>query len=273
MSWDLKVGEIKEKYITEDDIWVSLNTFYFASTFTMSYKYGFLKSLIENLYNVNDRLELNFNYIFYSFTKIYWNLVVHHNFWQSNNPKQISSIQKVLIGYAKDYSIPKEMTFDKLPKELQLRVINDIKKYGKRYVIGAFYSDTNKFFYEFDLKKEYFRFNPPVYKFLQKHQRIIIYMTNYQLAKFLEKYNSIPNTNYLLDKIEVVSKRNSLKEYFQILSEFDEDTCFYCKKTLKKGIRAIHVDHFIPWSFIQNDHLWNLVLSCQTSGQSKVLQP
>ena len=31
----------------------------------------------------------------------------------------------------------------------------------------------------------------------------------------------------------------------------------------------IDVDHFIPWSFIKDDNLWNLVLSCPTCNRRK----
>jgi hypothetical protein len=270
VGWELKVGEIQQTYITEEDIWIALNNFFFRSNVTMSYKYGLLKSLLENLYNVNDELELNYDHLFYSFAKIYWNLVIHHDLWQSSSKKQKSSIQKILEQHAKLYVIPQEMTFDKLPSNIQVEIIKDIKKAGKKYVIGAFYSDTNKFFYEFDLKREYLRINKVVYRFFQRHKRIITYMTNYHLALFLERNNEIPNINNLLFKVENVSKRNSLSHYLSILYKYEERVCFYCGKTLLEANRKmIHVDHFIPWSFIQSDNLWNLVLSCQTCNLKK----
>ena len=45
-----------------------------------------------------------------------------------------------------------------------------------------------------------------------------------------------------------------------------EDTCFYCGKKLQK---VIHVDHFIPWSFVKDDKIWNFVLSCPTCNEKK----
>lgn len=269
LGWDLKVGEIKSTYITDEDIWKVINNFFSRSYTTMSYKYGFFKSLIENLYNTNENLELDYNRLFYSFAKIYWNLVVHHQLWQSNNKNQASSIQKLLEGYCEKYSIPPEWTFDKLDDKVQLEVITDIKKTGKKYVIGAFYGDTKGLFYEFDRNKEYLRFNLPVYKFLQRHQKIITYLTNYHLALFLEKHNSVPNINYLLTKIENVSKRSSLNPFYKVLLKYQDNICFYCSKVLNEKRQTSHVDHFIPWSFVQNDNLWNLVLSCPRCNLQK----
>lgn len=269
MGWDLRVGEIQETYVTDEEIWRALNNFYARSQVTMSYKYGFLKALMENLYNVNQDLVLNYDKIFYSFTKIYWNLVIHHSLGQSNNRKQPSAIQKVLGNFCQEYAIPKEWTFDKLEASLQLEIIKSIKNKGKRYVIGAFYADTQNFFYEFDLKKEHLKFSAPVYKFLQKYQKIITYLTNYHLAKFLEKHNDVPNINYILGKVEVISKRSSLNEFYQILMKYDENVCFYCGTNLSNKRRKTHIDHFIPWSFIQSDNIWNLVMSCQDCNLSK----
>lgn len=255
--------------MTDEEIWKALNQFFTHASTKMSYKYGLLKSLIENLYNINENLELMFNDVFYSFTKIYWNLVIHHNLWQSNSKNQISAIQKTLEDICLKYSIPKEWTFDKLPYSIQIETLDSIKKIGEKYVIGAFYSDTNSIFYEFNIKRGYLKFNRPVYKFLQKHQRTITYLTNYHLAKFLESNNKIPNINYLLGKVEVISKRDSLSKYLEILTKYDKEYCFYCGKVIKKEKRNKHVDHFIPWSFIQNDNLWNLVISCQKCNIQK----
>ena len=269
MAWDLKIGEIHEMYVTEEKVWLALNNFYYRSHVTMSYKYGFFKALLENLYNVNEKLELHYDQLFYSFSKIYWNLVVHHNLWQSNNRNQLSSIQKILDNYCIEHNIPREWTFDKLSSSLQLEIIKAIKKAGKKYVIGAFYGDTQNFFYEFHLKNEYLRFNQPVYKFLQKYHRTLVNLTNYHLAKFLEKTNEVPNIDYLLTKVEVISRRNSLAEFHRILIKYEEEKCFYCGKELHGRNRKTHVDHFIPWSYIQTDNLWNLVLACDQCNMQK----
>jgi hypothetical protein len=52
-------------------------------------------------------------------------------------------------------------------------------------------------------------------------------------------------------------KRNSLIKYHQILKQYF-DRCFYCGNSLSIENVAYHVDHFIPWSYIYEDELWNL---------------
>lgn len=34
-------------------------------------------------------------------------------------------------------------------------------------------------------------------------------------------------------------------------------------------MKKIHVDHFIPWSFVKEDKIWNFVLSCPTCNERK----
>jgi CRISPR/Cas system Type II protein with McrA/HNH and RuvC-like nuclease domain len=93
-------------------------------------------------------------------------------------------------------------------------------------------------------------------------------LTNYHLALFLEKYNRAEDTVQMLMKVENVSKRSSLDMFYNILISFGDKTCFYCGKMLNDRTTA-HVDHFIPWSFVQTDQLWNLVLACRSCNVSK----
>ena len=83
----------------------------------------------------------------------------------------------------------------------------------------------------------------------------------YSWAKFLEKANSDEQVVRLLEKLELSTpRRNDLSIYRKILfEEFNEERCFYCGKAFNGDI---HVDHFIPWSFVKSDNLWNFVLTC-----------
>lgn len=79
---------------------------------------------------------------------------------------------------------------------------------------------------------------------------------------------------HLLSKLELsLPERTPLEIYRNILfSEFEECNCFYCGKKLSG---KIHVDHFIPWSFVKEDKLWNFVLSCPECNikKSNILPP
>jgi CRISPR/Cas system Type II protein with McrA/HNH and RuvC-like nuclease domain len=52
-----------------------------------------------------------------------------------------------------------------------------------------------------------------------------------------------------------------LSKYFQ--------NCFYCEDPLPTDNRLVHVDHVIPWSYIYEDELWNLVLAHEKCNRKK----
>lgn len=89
------------------------------------------------------------------------------------------------------------------------------------------------------------------------------------MAVMIEQLNEVPSINYLLGKVESIAKRSSLRPFETILISHFEQKCFYCDKPLSNGKRNTHVDHFIPWSFVQSDQLWNLVLACPSCNSSK----
>lgn len=269
MSHKLQVGEMKTTYLTDKEIWSHFN-FIFSSKSKNSttYKFVLIKSILENLYNVNERLELDYNILFSSFAKIYWNLVIHHNLNQINMTDKKAEVQTILLDAQKKYQIPNTLVFDKLSFELQIEIISKVKRKCKLNVMGAIYGDTSCTIYDFDNKKEFIKLNSTFYSFMQRFQRVLNYLTNYHLAMFLEKFNEQGDTTNLLLKVENISKRSSLDQFYQVLSSFYGGKCFYCGKTIKSK-EAAHVDHFIPWSFVQADQLWNLVIACSSCNLSK----
>jgi 5-methylcytosine-specific restriction endonuclease McrA len=269
MSHKLQIGEMKVPYLTDQEIWGHFNYIFSSkSRNSTTYKFVLVKSLLENLYNVNEMLELSYTSLFSSFAKIYWNLVIHHNLNQINMVGKRSEVQNILLSIQHKQQLPSEVVFDKLSYELQLLIIQKIMKKCKINVMGAIYGDTQGTIYDFDNKKEMLKINPSFYSFMQRSQRVLTYLANYHLALFLEKFNEAGDTHHLLLKVENVSRRASLDQFYQILSSFYQGTCFYCGKPIKKKDSA-HVDHFIPWSFVQADQLWNLVISCSSCNLSK----
>ncbi|WP_101845490.1 HNH endonuclease domain-containing protein [Halobacillus sp. Marseille-P3879] len=267
MSHKLRVGELKALYLTEEEVWriftIVLTT---KSKKSATYKFGLLKAMIENLYQVNEEGKVTYDQLAYSFTKVYWNLVIHHELEQGTRG---SAVVTKLMEVKRAYNIPKEMTFDKLDASIQLVAAKRVKAVMKANVFGALYGDTQGSFYAFDHKTEQFKFNKAVLTFMRKYQRLLIDLVNYHMAKMIEQLNDVPHINYLLDKVESIAKRSTLKPFEKVLVQYFEKTCFYCGKELHKSSIQTHVDHFIPWSFVQSGQLWNLVLTCSKCNTSK----
>lgn len=150
-----------------------------------------------------------------------------------------------------------------------MRDINGrVKKVCKLNVVGALYEDTGRLFYSFSRKDEWLRLNPQMYDFLCRHKVMVEKLNYFEWARFLEKVNDEERTARLLSKIDESSRRSNLSAYRQMLyDEFEQHNCFYCGRRLQEG--KAHVDHFIPWSFIKDDNLWNFVLACPECNTKK----
>lgn len=104
-------------------------------------------------------------------------------------------------------------------------------------------------------------------KFFRENYLLLLKSIILEWAKFLEKINiALP---MLISKIEGLKpERRSLEKAKIILGNYF-DKCFYCNNPLPSEKQMIHVDHFIPWSYIYEDEIWNLVLTCRNCNLKK----
>lgn len=270
-GFDLKEGKYEERNVSDDEMWSAFAcVFSSKSRNDSSYKYGFLKSIIDNLYNVDENLQLTFDQLFSKFGEIYWNLILKHGIRQKapTADNRITYLEQILNSAAEKYKIDEPIPYESLTSEMMLDISHQVKMKCKKYVVGALYEDTKRLFYSFSKKEEYLRFNPQMYQFVCNHKIVIEKLNYYEWARFLERVNDESVSVKLLDKLDNSAKRNNLSVYRQILyDEFESKTCFYCGRKLSP--EKIDVDHFIPWSFIKDDNLWNLVLACPTCNRTK----
>jgi 5-methylcytosine-specific restriction endonuclease McrA len=174
----------------------------------------------------------------------------------------------VLHSAVEKYQIYEPIPYESLTSQMMLDMSHQVKIKCKKYVVGALYEDTNHLFYSFSKKDEWIKINPIMYQFVCKHKVVIEKLNYYEWARFLERVNEDSIAVKIIDKIEESAKRNNLSVYRQILyEEFEMKTCFYCGRRLSPD--KIDVDHFIPWSFIKDDNLWNLVLACPSCNRQK----
>lgn len=269
-GWRLNRGRITQHQLSQQEMWGHINRMVSnRSKNQASYKFGFIRVLLENLYNADRDLVIGFGPIFQSFTRLYWNLVVTHGLSQTDKSHPHSAIEKALRGISAEHAIPAEMYFDRLPGSIQDLAFKKAKEVAKRYVVGAIYGDTEGTIYEFSLRSEYVKFNPCFFQFMQEHQPVVVKLNNYELLKFLLANNPSALHQNLINNVEYVTARSSLETYCQVLLKHTENHCFYCGVPFRPRRTRPSVDHFIPWTMVRNDHLWNLVLCCRPCNNSK----
>ncbi len=215
-------------------------------------------------------MRLTFDQLFSKFAEIYWNLILKYRLRQSPATKdgRETYLEQILRAAEKKYNIHEPIPYESLTAEMMIDITRQVKSKCKRNVVGALFEDTDRLFYSFSIREEWIRINPVMYEFLCKHKVVVEKLNYYEWARYLEKVNEDSVASKILDKIDESSKRNNLSMYRQILyDEFESRTCFYCGRPLKPD--SADVDHFIPWSFIKDDKLWNLVLACPACNRAK----
>lgn len=273
-GWNLKSGSITQYVVSEDRIWSLFNyVFSDACKKRNTYKFGLIKALLDSVFSgkiTEQGVYYSYEKLFERFTYNYWNLVVKYNLRQmrKDGKSEFSKIETILKEALNQNSIVSNLEFESLDVELKQKIIKKVTFECKRFVVGALYDDFDGIIYSFDLKENGVIINPCVYEFMQKYKAELEKINYYSWAKFLEQINDDNVLVRLIDKLELATpRRENLSIYREILRvEFEENTCFYCGKKLG---RNIHVDHFIPWSFVKDDKIWNFVLSCPQCNERK----
>lgn len=277
-GWDSKENISQFKNLSQDEIISLINSALLGnSKHTTSYKFVFFKSILDNLFNVelDSNLEcfLSFDSISLRFSEIYWNLILKFGLRQmpQNVNNKVSAIEKTLKSFCEKYNFSKfglEFPFESLKPELQKELSDKIKKsVVTKDVLGAFCKDTNWQFYHFSKIKKWdgIYLNRDFFIVLAKYRSDFEKVNYFEWIKYLESINKQEDSYMLASKLDSSTERKNLDLYRRTLFDFGQTTCFYCGKKLSEN----DVDHFIPWSFVKDDKLWNFVLSCPHCNSKK----
>ena len=101
-GWNLKSGSITDYNPDDDKLW-SLFNYVFSDSCPKrnSYKFGLIKSLLDNAFNGTEKSEgvfYSYRVLFSRFVENYWNLVVKYDLRQmrSDGKSVYSSVEKIL---------------------------------------------------------------------------------------------------------------------------------------------------------------------------------
>lgn len=276
MAWDSKSGTLDTTTLSDDEYWSLFNYVFVGSAKkTTTYKFALIKAILDNLLNnipTEDGQEILYSNLFEKFAESYWNLVVKYHLKQKkdDSKKTISKIEQIFNKAVLDNPILENLEFSSIEKTIQKSIIKKVQKECKENVLGALWGDFQGNIYSFDkIKGDKLILSHGAYDFCLRHKMELEKLNYYAWAKFLESINEENLLYKVISKIETsLPERKPLDIYRKILfEEFEQNKCFYCGKKL--SAIAIHVDHFIPWSFVKEDKLWNFVLSCSDCNIKK----
>lgn len=111
----------------------------------------------------------------------------------------------------------------------------------------------------YSLYDEHIEINPAWISYLQTHSGILKSFCYWKLSLYLQKHN--PNVPDIPNKLIKPAKRNNLNDqrkfWKTIILELGEIRCIYTKDPI--NISNFALEHFIPYSFVSHDLMWNLI--------------
>ncbi len=118
------------------------------------------------------------------------------------------------------------------------------------------------------LKKEVY-FNESWIKMIQDNTVSILGWIQYEKVKWLQNNNpEVPGLIYKLSPMDEKMRRlNSVRKLWEVVLDEKPIVDVFKNSPIVKG--SYDVDHFIPWSFVMNDELWNLMPMDSALNSSK----
>ncbi len=118
------------------------------------------------------------------------------------------------------------------------------------------------------LKKE-IRFNPAWVRMIQDNTVSIMGWIQYEKVKWLQMNNpEVPGLVYKLAPLDEKMRRlGNVRRLWEGILELHPVRDVFTQQPLEK--KQYDVDHFVPWSFVMNDELWNLMPMNSSLNSSK----
>jgi hypothetical protein len=248
-----------------------------------TYKFALTKFLLDYAH-VNQQFgshKISYNEIADKFLEYYWFQECKYKLKQDFKIERMPMIIRIIRKYCGEEYIPESYEkYFKSKQDLKNTMILEIARVCLQDVIPRFQPrDTYGLYQHFHVinstgkkyklppkDRRYILVTEEARNFLQSNYNELSKILIYEWAKFLEKTNFTP---MLISKIEGLGiyKRSSLTKYKNILLKQMNVECFYCNQEVKSD--DMHIDHFIPWSYVYENSIWNLVISCSECNLKK----
>lgn len=175
---------------------------------------------------------------------------------QQNDPSRRTVMERIVAEFEMG-----KITYNEAIKRVEVDGFNDVVPRfqsigGNKILVGE------KFYHFKHLQKLYL--HDAIFEIQESHHDELSTELDARWS-LLEGAFSLGHNNWeLVNDIREIYIRNGYKRTnithnIPFLQGYQGNVCFYCGE--KIGANDIHVDHVIPWQFVQHDEIWNLVLS------------
>ena len=184
---------------------------------------------------------------------------------QISIPKKITSHNQLYQHIYKNKFINKIDLLEYVPHRLirpfffeETRGIKDsqVNKLVEQLSQKNFYSDSPPI-YKVDDENKQIELSESWKSYLQNHYPIVKGWAEQNWCEYLQKQN--PNSPAITNKISLDINRVSLSRQRDIWLRVIEKINIRCVYTNEKIQKNFHLDHFLPWSFLAHNQMWNLI--------------
>jgi len=217
-----------------------------------------------------------------------FNIVLYKRFnlKQLNSKSLTAKIYKIIDEHFENdpgIRIPKEIPTNTIEKIISLLNRNVIYLLRRDVHIYDFYDENRQLIdLKSDIKDEqefktslnghiisYIGLSKIIVEFIILQLPILESAILANLAIFLERLNTVPNLNA---KIMIADRsyrgfRNISNKDKQKIYEYQKNICFYCNLDMNDTPEA---DHFIPYNYLLDSEIWNIVGACQNCNRKKL---
>ncbi len=226
--YDLNDGEYKKGRLTEDQMWEAFRWLFSEKSLNdSSYKFIFLKSIIDCMEMKEPNGRISFDILFDRFTSISWSLVLKYKINQKVKArgKKASLLEQDLLNFFESGGYEKYVDVSEISEKDWKKLVKKIKQDCKRYVVGALYGDMKELLYSFSRKEEWIELNQQMESFVEKHKELIESLNYYKWAVFYQKINAEATAKNCIGLLAPgFEKRKSESIYRTILAyEFERE--------------------------------------------------
>lgn len=269
-----EVSKCKEEEVREEKYLIRFNRFFNREKLSSTYKPVFLKSFIavseydeDNCVKLpgqswitkkDEKVKIDLNFIALNYIKQYWEYFFKFKLRQSHTPRD-ANINNILSMYGGEPKTPslETLSTDRF-KNLRKEVIN---KSIKQEVL--IHLDPNGELYQRNRGEDSIIIDSSLINFFRKYKWILVSALNFIITRYLEKINFVPR---IAEKVSGNIPRSYLNENEKKILLDIHEVCFYCNKPYNG---AYAMDHVIPFNYLYQTEIFNIVPACNLCNSSK----
>ncbi|MCR4782154.1 MAG: HNH endonuclease, partial [Lachnospiraceae bacterium] len=255
------------------------------------YKFFWFKAIVKKV--IDDQLDISYDELvdemivdaFYMVSEFYLNLgpndtleKIVHRIREINSELKPNSKKRDIYEFLKQtedkqvLKLKKTLTLN-VPYRLQAPFFPDMKgdawKNGQTKLIERI-NNYNHLIYYFDSLaglKTIIHVQEDWARYIKNNQEIIQGWLEYNMIIYLQKRN--PSVPGISDKLypPMERKLQKIKKFWDMILAFNPVKDIYSEKALTE--KNISIDHFVPWSYVAHDEMWNLNPTFKEINSSK----